>query len=106
MSADSRNDEAGMRNGQRNRHLTRQGILNLLSAEEVASVTTAETAERLADGDVYVDLSRLEQGVRRARGDTTPISPVLPKKAVQEDTWKRILAHLAVLEGVARESKT
>jgi hypothetical protein len=30
----------------------------------------------------------------------------LPKKAVQEETWRRILAQLTVLERAARASKT
>jgi hypothetical protein len=95
-----------MTSDRRNRHLTRSGILKMLSEEAAASVSSAETTDRLVDGDVYVDLMRLDQGVRRARGDTTPMRPVLPKKAVPEQTWKSILQHLAVLEGAARESKT
>jgi hypothetical protein len=95
-----------MRNDQRNKYLTRNGILKMLSDEEVARVSAAETKERLMDGEVYVDLTRLEQGVRRARGETTPTRPVLPKKAIEEKTWKSILEHLAVLESASRNSKT
>jgi hypothetical protein len=95
-----------MSNEQRKKtHLTRSSMMKLLSDEDVASVSTAETAALLLDGDVYVDLERLEQGVRRARGATTPIRPVLPKKAVQEKTWKSVLEQLAVLESAARRSK-
>jgi hypothetical protein len=95
-----------MRNEHRKQYFTRNHIMKLLSAEDVASVNGAETAAPLMDGDVYLDLSHLEQGVRRARGQTTPNGPVLPKKAVQDQTWKNVLTHLAVLESAARASKT
>ena len=95
-----------MRADQRNKYLTRNGILKMLSDEEIAHVSAAETTKPLMDGEVYVDLTRLEQGVRRARGETTPTRPVLPKKAVEEKTWRTILEHLAVLESASRNSKT
>jgi hypothetical protein len=95
-----------MRNSHRNRHLNRAAILKMLSDEDAGNVCNAESAGPLGDGDVYVDLTRLEQGVRRARGDTTPLGPVLPKKAVPENTWKSFVQQLAVLEGAARKSKT
>jgi hypothetical protein len=94
-----------MRTGNKSPHLTRVGVLEMLSEEEVASVGRAESAAVLADGDVYVDLARLDQGVRRARGATTPLRPVLPKKAVHEDTWRSLVEHLAALDGVARRAK-
>jgi hypothetical protein len=95
-----------MRNEHRRQYLARSNLLKVLSDEDVANVSSAETAERLRDGDVYLDLAHLEHGLRRARGETTPSGPVLPKKAVREQTWKRILAQLTVLERAARESKT
>jgi hypothetical protein len=72
----------------------RDGILNLLSDEEVARVSTAETAAHLLDGDEYIDLGQLEQGVRRAVGPATPMGRVLPRKAVQENTWSEIVTRL------------
>lgn len=94
-----------MRNEHQKKYLTRNHILKLLSDEEVASVSAAETAEPIRDGEVYLDLSRLSQGVRRARGETTPLGPVLRQKAVQEQTWKSVVTHLAVLETAAKHSK-
>jgi hypothetical protein len=72
----------------------RDGILNLLSDDEVASVSTAETAARLFDGDEYIDLGQLEQGVRRAVGTTAPMGRVLPRKSVHESTWSKIVTQL------------
>jgi len=73
---------------------TREGVLGLLSDAEVASVSTAETAASLVDGDEYLDLERLDQGVTRALAAPTPMGRVLPRKAVQAATWDRILAKL------------
>jgi uncharacterized membrane protein len=73
----------------------REAILKLLSDDEVARVSTAEGAPRLADGDEYVDLEQLSLGVRRASGTAAPMGHVLPRKAVQEKTWNKILGQLA-----------
>jgi hypothetical protein len=83
-----------MKNNQRNAYVLRDCILSLLSEEEVASVCTAETAERLLDGDEYLDLEQLDQGVRRAQRMPTPMARVLPRKAVHQDTWSKILMQL------------
>jgi len=74
--------------------VARDGILNLLSDDEVAAVSTAETAPRLTDGEEYIDLEQLDQGVRRALGATAPMGHLLPRKAVHEGTWRKILARL------------
>jgi hypothetical protein len=72
----------------------RDGILNLLSDAEVAKVSTAETAADLLDGDEYIDLGQLEQGVRRAVGSAALMGRLLPRKAVHESTWTKIVAQL------------
>ena len=87
-----------MRN-ERTQYLTRAGILKLLSDEEAASVSTAETSDRLSDGDEFLDLKHLEHGVRRAQNLTRiPMGRVLPRKAVNADTWTKIVEHLTKLE--------
>ena len=83
-----------MKNDKRSEYITRDSILKLLSDDEVASVTTAETAASLADGDEYLDLEELDQGVQCAPRNATPMGRVLPKKAVHEKTWNKILKHL------------
>ena len=79
----------------RDEYSTRDNILKLLSNEEVASVSSTETQTRLADGDEFLDLGKLEQGVQRATGTKTPMERVLPKKAVRDATWSKILLALA-----------
>lgn len=83
-----------MRNTNRNEYLTRDRVLKLLSDQEVASVATAETAERLTAGDEYLDLERLHEGVQRAGSSATPMGRVLPKKAIHESTWSNLLRQL------------
>jgi hypothetical protein len=87
-----------MNNDTRTEHLTRESILMLLSDDEVASVSTIEAMARLLDGEEYLDLEKLEQGVRSALGPTTaPMGHVLPRRAVHAATWDKILEQLAVL---------
>ena len=79
----------------RTEYVTRDSILKLLSDDEVGKVSTAETAARLTDGDEYLDLEQLERGVQVAGGKATPMGRVLPRKAVHQDKWNKILALLA-----------
>lgn len=59
-------------------YITRDTIMRLLSDEEVARVSTAETEAHLTDGDKYIDLEKPDQGVCRASfGTTTPMGHVL-----------------------------
>jgi hypothetical protein len=62
-----------MNNDIRKEYVTRDTILRLLSDDEIARVSTAETAAGLADGDEYVDLDAPDRGVQRA-----PDRPVTP----------------------------
>ena len=84
-----------MKNDDLTQYLNRHGILNLLSDAEVARVSTAETAQGMLDGDEYLDLEHLDWGVQRAPGAGTPMGRALPRKALQEETWGKILRHLA-----------
>jgi hypothetical protein len=79
----------------RNRYLIRNRVLNLMSDEEIARVSTAESALRLEDGEYYLDLEALERGVQRASGPQTAMGHVLPRKAVGDLTWEKILRELA-----------
>jgi hypothetical protein len=71
-------------------------VLKLLSDDEVAQVSTAETAARLLDGEEYLDLGRLAQGVQRATNVATAMGGVLPRRTVHKDTWSKILALLGL----------
>lgn len=72
----------------------RHSILGMLSDDEVASVSTAETATGLADGDEYLDLEQLDRGVRLARGMLGPMRCVLSRRAVRKTTWSKVLTQL------------
>jgi hypothetical protein len=72
----------------------RHNILGMLSDDEVASVSTAETAMGLSDGDEYLDLEQLDRGVCLAAGISAPMGCVLSRRAVRETTWSEILAQL------------
>ncbi len=52
-----------MTENQRTNYVLRHGIMNLLSDEEAASIGVEETAERLFEGDEYVDLNQLDLGI-------------------------------------------
>lgn len=82
-----------MKNAKLTDYVHRDLLLKTLSDEEVSSVSTAETAERLPDGEEFVDLEHLDQGVQRA-GKVIPMGRVLPRKAVHERTWTKIVAYL------------
>ncbi len=84
----------------RNDYVTRDAILKLLSDDEVARVSTKEAGPPLVDGDEYVDLAHLNQGVRRMQA-STPIKmgEVLPRSAVADKTWSKICARLATVDG-------
>ena len=76
-------------------YVSRDTLLKLLSDEEIAKVSTAEAASGLSQGDEYVDLEHLDQGVRRSDpGTEITMGHVVPRNAVSAASWARILAHL------------
>jgi hypothetical protein len=77
-------------------YLTRDSILELLSDDEVSSVSTAETQPGLASGDDFIDLHRLERGVQRAHGAKAPMGDVIPRKSVRPQTWEKIVSRLTM----------
>ncbi len=84
-----------MANEERSEYEARERILRLLTDEEVAKVSTAEEQVHLADGEEYVDLERVEDGVRQAHGgETIPAGRVLPRSAVRDETWSRIVSQV------------
>lgn len=84
-----------MENVKKTEYVSQESILMLLSDDETAQVSTAETAVKLASGDEYLDLENLDRGVQKATEALTAMGRVLPKKAVHADTWKKIQALLA-----------
>ena len=80
----------------RTEFVARDTILKLLSNEETAKVSSAEAASGLADGAEYLDLEHIDQGIQRANASTKVVmGHVVPRQAVSDATWSKILAHLA-----------
>ena len=82
----------------------RERVLELLTDDETSKVSKAETAAGLTDGDEYLDLEQLSQGVMKAHGESIAMGSALPKKSVQPQTWATILTMLTV--PTASPSKT
>jgi hypothetical protein len=75
---------------------TRASMMKLLTDDEVARVSNSESQPRLSDGDEYLDLVHLDQGVRRANRGAIEMTHIVPRKAVAPETWTKMLAHLHV----------
>ena len=87
-----------MKSDRRSEYLARKGVLAFLSDDEIASVSSAEAAAQLAEGEEYLDLEQLHVGVQRValeKGVAAPMGRLLPRKAIPERTWRRILTQLA-----------
>jgi hypothetical protein len=74
--------------------INRDAILALLSDAEVAKVSRAEDAACLGPGEEYVDLDDPSAGVRQADGPSPRASTALPRRAVSDATWAKIVAAL------------
>jgi hypothetical protein len=75
---------------------TRHEVLELLSDDEIARVSTREAGSALDPGDEYLDLKHLKSGVRRMTAEThVKLGDVLPRSAVNDETWSAICARLA-----------
>ena len=85
-----------MKNDARSEYVARDRLLSLLSDDEIARVSNAETAVRLSDGDEYIDLEQLDQGVRRAPPNAALMGRMLARKALNDITWNKIIAQLAL----------
>lgn len=72
--------------------ITREAILALLSDAEVAKVSRVEDAPRLIEGDEYVDLEHPGAGVHQVHVPSPRAAHALPRSAVSEATWARIVA--------------
>lgn len=81
---------------QENDILKRESILGLLSDDETARISRAEETSGLVEGDEYVDLEDLGSGVHRVQATTrVPPGRALPRSAVSDATWARIVKAVA-----------
>jgi hypothetical protein len=76
-------------------------LLELLSEGEMATYEAADSKTHLRRGDEYLDLEHLQLGVQRADGTATSMGALLPRKAIHEDTWRRLLRHLKAARVIA-----
>ena len=83
-----------MKTDKRATYALRDSVLKMLSDDEVGRVSIAETGAALAEGDEYIDLGQMQRGVQQADGAKTVMGRVLPRAAVGEGTWNRILTSL------------
>ena len=75
--------------------VTRETVLMLLTDAETAKVSTAEAATGLSDGAEYLDLEHIDQGIQRANTTTKlTMGHVVPRSAVSDFKWTKILAQL------------
>jgi hypothetical protein len=80
-----------MKRDERTRYLIRHRILKLLSSDEIA----AESAVKVVDGDEYLNLEAIDLGVRRTLEGDAAAGRLLSRKAVLQETWRKILGVLA-----------
>jgi hypothetical protein len=69
--------------------------MKLLADSELVDFSQSEPGDPLRNGDEFLDLDQLAQGVQRARTGVVPAGQVLARKAIHEDTWRRILRQLS-----------
>jgi hypothetical protein len=90
----------------RSNQITRDKILRLLSDREIASASTAETTAHPLEGEEFLDLEDLDQGVRSAEAPTPAMSHLLLRRSVHSDTWTKILAQLPAFHAAKAPPKT
>jgi hypothetical protein len=85
-----------MSHANRSELVARDTLLKLLTDEEMARVSTAETAAGLTPGQEYIDLEHIDRGVQVCNAATKVVmGNALPRRAVGDPTWTKIIAQLA-----------
>jgi hypothetical protein len=85
-----------MSTANRSELVARDTLLKLLTDEEIARVSTAETAASLTAGQEYIDLEHIDKGVQVCGAATEVVmGNALPRRAVGAPTWTKITAQLA-----------
>jgi hypothetical protein len=77
--------------------IARDSLLKLLTDEEMARVSTAETGSSLTAGQEYIDLEHLDKGVQIYNTAANVVmSNALPRRAVGDPTWSNIITQLGM----------
>ncbi|MEI9941007.1 MAG: hypothetical protein WDO69_27635 [Pseudomonadota bacterium] len=67
------------------------GLLALLSPDELARVAALKGQARLPPNEEYIDLTHPERGVLIASADqATDLAQALPRSALSAETWARV----------------
>jgi hypothetical protein len=74
------------------RAFSREELQSLLSDGEIARVSRAEGDARLVEGDEYIDLEDVAAGVHQVHATSIRPARALPRSAVSEATWAKIVA--------------
>jgi hypothetical protein len=74
------------------RAFSREELQSLLSDGEIARVSRAEGDTRLVEGDEYIDLEDVAAGVHQVHATSIRPTRALPRSAVSEATWAKIVA--------------
>ena len=81
--------------------LTRDNLLGILNEEELVRVRKTGTAAQLINsGDEYIDLNKIDLGVLRA-GESHRMEDVLSRRAVHENTWRKVVTDLLARQAMA-----
>ena len=76
--------------------MARDTILKLLSDDEIAKVSMAEAASALEEGQEYLDLDHLDQGVQTVTATSNIVmGNILPRSGVRAETWRTIVSQFA-----------
>lgn len=95
-----------MNSSKRTDLMTREKLMKLLSDTEVASVSNAEKASGLTNGDEFIDLEEIKKGIQFASAKTkTPPGQVLSKKSVHAKTWSKIVKELQSSSGEKADAR-
>jgi hypothetical protein len=82
--------------------LTREFILGLLTDAEVEKVSRAEGDAGPIEGDEFIDLEVPGVGVQQAHGPSALRGHLLPRSAVSDATWEKIVRAVAQGGGKSR----
>ena len=75
----------------------RENILKLLSDEEIAAASTADSTSGPADGREYLDLEDLDQGIQWVSGlSNLKMGLIISRNVVEPETWSKIPEQPAV----------
>ena len=80
--------------------ISRDNLLKILSDDEATRVRMNGPSAQLGEGDEFIDLTAIELGVQRA-GESNP-TDVLARKALHENTWRKIVTNVNAWKAMAR----